>query len=201
MCACVVHSALDVTASRVESEIKARKAALIEAVRARTAELIGENKAWHQVRGRSPKDAHLAVGVDRFRCVCASMQARSKELHASLTESALVLSGAAVLQAEACDALSALELGLLKAKRSLELLCTRVRENLQSAAAASGAAVEVVVTAELECKALAATIRTSGALRVCTAPRCLVLLLFGSAVFCHRLMLSHVCHAFSHSPQ
>ncbi len=97
--------------------------------------------------------------------VCTSLQAKSKELHASLTESALVLSGAAVLQAEAAAALSAPKLGLLKAKRSLDLLCTRVRENLQSAAAASGAAAEVVVTAELDCMALAAIIRTSGAVR------------------------------------
>ncbi len=107
------------------------------------------------------RDAHLAVWLDPLRCT--SLQAKRKELHACLTESALVLSGAAVLQAEAAAALSAPELGLLRAKRSLELLCTRVRENLQSAAAASGAAREVVVRAELDCKALVATIRSSGA--------------------------------------
>ncbi len=98
-----------------------------------------------------------------------SIQAKSKELHASLAESALVLSGAAVLQAEGTAALSAPEPGLLQTKRSLELLCTRVRENLQSAAAASAAAAEVVVRAELDCKALAAAIRTSGAVKVARA--------------------------------
>ncbi len=108
----------------------------------------------------------MCVYIFDVDMLCASSQAKSKQLHQSLTESALVLSGAAVLQAEAAAALSAPELGLLRAKRSLELLCTRVRENLQSAAAASGAAAEVVVTAELDCKALAATIRTSGAVKV-----------------------------------
>jgi hypothetical protein len=54
-----VDSELEVTALRVEGEIKAREAALIEAVRARTAELIGQNKAWHQVRGLSPKEPHI----------------------------------------------------------------------------------------------------------------------------------------------
>ena len=44
---------------RVEGEIKAREAALIEAVRARTAELIGENKAWHQVCDLSSKVTHI----------------------------------------------------------------------------------------------------------------------------------------------
>jgi hypothetical protein len=164
MCS-LVHSALDVTASRAEGEIKAREAALIEAVRARTAELIGENKAWHQVLFVSKRDADMAVWRDLFRCVLLT-QAKSKELQQSLTESALGLSGAALLQAEAAAALSAPELGLLKAKRSLDLLCTRVRENLKTAAAASGAAPEVVVTAGLDCKALAATIRTSGALKM-----------------------------------
>ncbi len=89
------------------------------------------------------------------------MQAKSKELHHSFTESALVLSGAAALQAEVAAALYVPELGLLKMKRSLDLLHTRVRENLKSAAA-SAAQPAGVVTADLDCKALAAAIRTSG---------------------------------------
>ncbi len=52
-----------------------------------------------------------------------------------------MLSGAALLQAEAAAALSAPELGLLKAKRSLLLLSTRMDESAKSAA--DGRKVEV----------------------------------------------------------
>jgi hypothetical protein len=41
-------NALDASAVRVEGEIKARKAALIEAVRARTVQLLDESKTCHQ---------------------------------------------------------------------------------------------------------------------------------------------------------
>ncbi len=69
-----VHSELEVTASRVEGEIKAREAALIEAVRARTAELIGENKAWHQVCDLSPKRTTSGSWVSSFACALRRRQ-------------------------------------------------------------------------------------------------------------------------------
>ncbi len=72
-----MHSALDVTASRVEGEIKAREAALIEAVRARTAELIGENKAWHQVCFVTERVVPRLFGVIcRFVCFIAGQEQR-----------------------------------------------------------------------------------------------------------------------------
>jgi hypothetical protein len=62
------------------------------------------------------------------------MQAKSKEVQQSLTESALVLSGAALLQAWA---LTYPELGLLKLRRALDLLTARVQENAKSASVSS----------------------------------------------------------------
>jgi hypothetical protein len=41
------------SAARVEIELDVREAALIKAVRDRTAELRAESKAWHQVRSEA----------------------------------------------------------------------------------------------------------------------------------------------------
>ncbi len=73
-----------------------------------------------------------------------------------------MLSGAALLRAEAVSALSQPELGLLKLKRSLDLLSARVQENLKSAAE-SAAQPKVWLKTELDCKALLVSIHTSGA--------------------------------------
>jgi hypothetical protein len=94
--------------------------------------------------------------------LCDWAQAKSKELHQCLTESAILLSGASLLKAEAAAALAQPELGLLKLKRSLDRLSTCVK----ASDASVNESVEVLDLRErtdLDSEELIASIRTFGA--------------------------------------